>query len=98
MDLIDLFWNWSQSNRIADLRSEVDRLKNSPRPTDADPLRAEIASLRLANSELKLYVATLFRILLLKGVIGRDELVKLVEQIDQEDGRSNKAFEGDILP
>ena len=98
MDLIDLFWNWSQSNRIADLRSEVDRLKNSPSAVSGDPLRAELASLRLANSELKLYVATLFRVLILKGVIGHEELVKLVEQIDKEDGRSDRAYEGEILP
>jgi hypothetical protein len=98
MDLIDLFWNWSQSNRIADLRSEVDRLKNSPVAASGDPLRAELSALRLANSELRLYVATLVRVLLLKGVIGRDELVKLVEQIDKEDGRSDKAYVGEILP
>jgi hypothetical protein len=98
MDLIDMFWNWSQSSRIADLRSEVDRLKNSPAPASGDPLRAELSALRLANSELRLYVATLVRVLLLKGVIGRDELVKLLEQIDKEDGRSDKAYEGEILP
>jgi hypothetical protein len=98
MDLIDLFWNWNQSNHIAELRSEVDRLKNPSLVAERDPLRADVDALRLANGELRLYVATLFRALELKGIIGREELIKLVEQIDKEDGRQDKALGGDVLP
>ena len=98
MDLIDLFWNWSQSSRISSLRSEVDRLKKARNSPESDPLRSELGELRLANGELRLYVATLFRVLELKGIIGREELVKLVEKIDAEDGRRDNSYDGDALP
>ena len=98
MDLIDLIWNWSQSSRIASLRSEMDRLKKAQQTTEVDPLRAELDELRLANGEMRLYVATLFRVLELKGIIGREELVKLVERIDEEDGLRDNSYDGDALP
>jgi hypothetical protein len=98
-DIIDLAWNVSQSNKISELNREVDRLKQSARsPTGADPIRAQLDGLRAANGELRLYIAVLFRVLKLKGIIGRDDLAKLIEQIDDEDGRRDKAYVGDVLP
>jgi hypothetical protein len=98
-DIIDLAWNVSQSNRIAELNKEVDQLKQSARAAAAtDPLQAQLDELRAANGELRLYIAVLFRVLKLKGVIGRDDLVKLVEEVDAEDGRRDKAHAGDVLP
>jgi hypothetical protein len=97
--IIDLAWNVSQSNKIADLDREVDRLKQSARSsTGTDPIRAQLDELRAANGELRLYIAVLFRVLKLKEIIGRDDLAKLVEQIDDEDGRRDKAYVGDVLP
>jgi hypothetical protein len=97
MDLFELIWDASQSNRIAELRSEVGKLKRQ-QPRDADPLRQELHELRRANGELKLYVATLFRILEMKGIIAREELARLVDQIDEEDGRRDNSYSGDALP
>jgi hypothetical protein len=97
--IIDLVWNVSQSNKISELNQEVDRLKQSARTsTLADPIQAQLNELRATNSELRLYVAVLFRVLKLKGIIEHDELAKLVEQIDDEDGKRDKAYVGDILP
>jgi hypothetical protein len=98
-DILDLVWNISQSNKIAQLNQEVDRLKQSARDsTAADPIQAQLNELRATNGELRLYIAVLFRVLKLKGIIERDELAKLVEQIDEEDGRRDKAHVGDVLP
>jgi hypothetical protein len=98
-DILDLGWNISQSNKIATLNQEVDRLKQSARSSsETDPIRAQLDELRAANGELRLYVAVLFRVLKLKGIVARDDLVKLVEQIDGEDGRRDKAYQGDVLP
>jgi hypothetical protein len=98
-DILDLAWNVSQSNKIAELNREVARLKQSAgSPTEADPVRAQLNELRAANGELRLYIAVLFRVLSLKGIIGRDDLTRLVEQIDAEDGRRDKAHAGDVLP
>jgi hypothetical protein len=38
-----------------------------------------------------------FRVLQLKGIIGRDDLPRLVRQIDAEDGRRDKSYAGDVL-
>jgi hypothetical protein len=46
----------------------------------------------------KLYVATLFRILEMKGIIAREELAQLVDQIDEEDGQRDNSYSGDALP
>ena len=97
-DIIDLVWNVSQSNKISELNQEVDRLKQSARSsTLADPIQVQLDELRATNGELRLYVAVLFRVLKLKGIIERDELAKLVEQIDDEDGKRDKAYVRDIL-
>jgi len=98
-DIIDFAWNVSQSNKIAELNRQVDQLKQSARSSpEADPLRDEPDKLRAASAELRLYVAVLFRVLQQKGIIGRDDLAKVVEQVDDEDGKRDKAYVGDILP
>lgn len=97
--IADLFWMSSQSSKICDLNREVERLKQSARSTaKKDPIQAQIEELKAANGELRLYVSTLLRVLQDKGVIARDDLLKLVEQIDAEDGRRDQSFHGDLLP
>lgn len=97
-DIVDLAWNVSQSNKISKLNEEVDQLKQAARSAaDSDPVQAQLAGLRAASAELRLYVAVLFRVLQQKGIVGRDDLVKLVEQVDGEDGRQDKAYAGDVL-
>jgi len=96
--LLDLFTDTSQDRKISRLHQDVARLRESARSSAViDPIRAQLDELRAANGELRLHIATLFRVLELKGIIGRDDLVKLVEQIDQEDGRRDNAHDGDAL-
>ena len=98
-DIFDLVWSTSQSNSISALNQEVARLKQAARASSAsDAIQAQLDELRATNGELRLYVAVLFRVLKLKGIIEREELAKLIEQIDDEDGRRDKAYAGDILP
>ena len=97
--IVDLVWNVSQSNKIAALNAEVNRLQQSARSTsNLAPENAQLNELRAATSELRLYIAVLFRVLKAKGIIDRDELVRLLEQTDQEDGSRDQAFGGDVLP
>jgi hypothetical protein len=96
--LLDGFTDLGQCRQISGLQQDVARLKKSARSwADTDPIRAQLDELRAANGELRLYVATLFRVLETKGIIGRDDLAKLVEQIDQADGRRDNALDGDAL-
>lgn len=97
--ILDLAWNVSQSNKISSLNKEVDRLKQSaPSPAHTESMQAQLDHLRAENGELRLYIAVLFRVMKLKGIIGRDELVDLLKQIDIEDGKSDKSLAGDVLP
>jgi hypothetical protein len=101
LDLIgsvgDLIWNISQDSKISSLNEEVNRLKESAR-SSPDPIQAQLKELQAANGELRLYVATLFRLLLSKGVVARDEAVKLLGEVDEEDGKPDHSHEGKILP
>jgi hypothetical protein len=49
------------------------------------------------NAELKLYLASLIRLLTAKGQISREELQNLVNSIDAEDGRMDGCYQGDIV-
>ena len=81
-NIFDLVWNVSQDNKISELNQEVDRLKQSARASpEADPIQAQLNELQATNGELRLYVAVLFRVLKLKGIIDRDKLAKLIEQV-----------------
>jgi hypothetical protein len=57
-----------------------------------------VKDLQEENGKLKLYIAVIFRLLVAKGIVDRDELYELVEQIDQEDGRSDDSHSGKVLP
>lgn len=46
----------------------------------------ELMNLRHDNNELKLYLSALIRLLMTKKVLTRDELVKMVDAVDAEDG------------
>ena len=73
MDLIDLFWNWSQEAQIRDVRREVDRL-------DLDRANARDAAERLIeeNATLRLRLGLLVRLLISKGVITAQEYAALI--------------------
>jgi hypothetical protein len=98
-DIADTIWNCSQDGKLRELHQEVDRLKQSARTSaTSNPHRAQLDELRAANGELRLYIATLFRVLVQKGVISRDDLSALVDQIDEEDGLRDRSFDGNVLP
>ncbi len=48
------------------------------------------------NAELKLYLASVIRLLLAKGQITRPELEAMVSAIDREDGQADGQYDGKI--
>jgi hypothetical protein len=58
----------------------------------AAPGREDIDSLEREVYELKLYVATLFRIVTAKGIASQEEIHSLVEKTDAEDGPVDEEF------
>ena len=93
-----LDWNLGQQVDLGKQRDEIDQLKRRlrARPVGATT-ESEVERLRVENGELRLYVATLFRLLITKGVATEDEVRSLVRVIDGGDGQVDNAFRGDVL-
>lgn len=57
----------------------------------------ELQRLTLENNALKLYVSTIFRLLLVKGLVKIEELEMMVSTIDREDGVEDGRCKGPVL-
>jgi hypothetical protein len=96
-----MFWKYLfdsdfiQRIDIESQRGELDELKKHLRGTSRS---TDVKDLQEENGKLKLYIAVIFRLLVTKGIVDRDELYDLVEKIDEEDGRSDDSHSGKVLP
>jgi len=72
---------------IADTERDVEGLQRRLRSKDrADRAQDErLAALERENDQLKLYLASLVRLLVSKGTLSHDELAALVDGIDTDD-------------
>ena len=84
---------------IEDTRSDIKILRGRlSRSVNRDLSQDKKIDLLLAeNGELKLYLASLIRLLTSKGTISPEELKAMVEAIDAEDGTSDGKYDGDIV-
>ncbi len=57
----------------------------------------KIEALIQENAELKLYLASLIRLLMAKGSITQQELEAMVKSVDAEDGKSNGRLDSEIV-
>ena len=57
---------------------------------------ARIRALERENDELKLYVASIVRILIARSVVTKDEFARFVDIIDRSDGTPDGRYGGDI--
>ena len=57
----------------------------------------KIQTLVAENAELKLYLASVVRLLASKGTITADELRTMVDVLDAEDGSTDGKYDGDIV-
>jgi hypothetical protein len=57
----------------------------------------KIETLIAENSEMKLYLASIVRLLESKGTLSRDELQVMVDAVDAEDGSVDGTFTGDVV-
>jgi hypothetical protein len=96
-----LLGNWGQQMDIEDQRQEIEDLRqqmeSNPGTRDTDSLRSRIAQLEKDNGELRLYLASLIKYLGHKGLIRQDEMRKLVEAVDKEDGTADGNYTGKIM-
>jgi chromosome segregation ATPase len=57
----------------------------------------ELMILKRENDELKLYIASIIRLLTNKGVLTTEEIEKMVDIVDAEDGAMDGKARGDVL-
>ena len=83
---------------IADTEREIAQLKREINVTLGIEMsqNEKIDALLSENAELKLYIASLIRLLKAKGVISTAELTKVVNTIDAEDGTADGKNTGSI--
>ena len=84
---------------IADAELEISRIKREL--ADAYHLdmtqEERIDQLIQDNAELRLYLASLFRLLIKKGIVDLAEVEQMVNDIDRYDGQMDAGHNGPIL-
>lgn len=80
-----------QEKRLRALRSQL-RSKAAP----SGRLEDEVKALRQENEELKLYLLSVIRILMAKGMMSKEEIAAMVEAVDEDDGTKDGRFTGKI--
>jgi len=84
---------------LADRETEIRRLQFHLKQTTDNHMSAaqELERLAAENGELKLYVASILRVLLDKQVITQPELAALIKVVDREDGVEDGQRKGPLL-
>ena len=99
---------WGRTLLLGDIGNRLD-IENTER--DIASLKREIAGsfrkdmsqdeiilkLITENAQLKLYFASLVRLLIRKGSISKDELAAVVAAVDAEDGSADGQFTGKVV-
>jgi hypothetical protein len=95
-----LLGNIGQQMDLDDLEQEIASLKHRLKAGRErhDQSDRELDRVAAENDELKLYVATILRVLVSKGIVSQRELGELIRSIDAEDGHSDNAYRGSIVP
>ena len=99
---------WGRTLLLGDIGNRLDIADTEK---EIENVRIKLANLRLTDTiqdqtikelivehaQMKLYLASLIRILLKKGSITQDELEAIVDSIDAEDGEVDGMYQGDII-
>jgi hypothetical protein len=82
-----LLGDWGTQMNVSDVAQEVEQIKEYLRnqQTDHGSADAGIQALQRENHDLKLYLATLIRLLVNKNILTKDELARFVDLVDPEE-------------
>jgi hypothetical protein len=89
-----------QQMDLADHEAEIENLKAQLRSSRTLPFSVEqqLETLQRENDELKLYLAAVLRLLVAKKLATVDEIKRVVDAVDREDGVADTKFTGAMLP
>lgn len=84
---------------ISDCEADIRVLKESLMDLRQEErtMDSELFSLQRENEHLKLYLAAITRLLVSKDILSADEIEKMVDIIDAEDGAMDGKVRGDVL-
>ena len=84
---------------ISDCEEDIRVLKESLMDLhdEGQNIDSELLSLQRENDHLKLYLAAITRLLISKEILRKDEIEKMVDIIDAEDGAMDGKARGDVL-
>ena len=84
---------------ISDCEQDIRILKESLMELhqEENEVDAELRDVQMENNQLKLYLAAVIRLLISKGLISKEDIQKMVEIIDAEDGAMDGKARGDVL-
>lgn len=84
---------------ISDCEADIRVLKESLMDIhhEGQNIDAELLAVRRENDHLKLYLAAVTRLLVSKGVLSKEEIEKMVDIVDAEDGAMDDKARGDVL-
>ena len=84
---------------ISDCEADIRVLKESLMEIhhEGQNIDSELLAVQRENDHLKLYLAAITRLLISKGVLDKDEIEKMVDIIDAEDGAMDGKARGEVL-
>lgn len=93
-----LLGDLGQQLDLTDQKKEIDSLRQELRRSRASSHDAtgDIERLQEENDELRLYLVAVVRLLISKGIVSGEEMRKLVDAIDAEDGMRDGRYKGKL--
>lgn len=84
---------------ISDCEADIRVLKESLMAIhqEENEVDSELHAVQMENNELKLYIASLMRLLISKNVLTKEEIQGMVDIIDGEDGAMDRKARGDLI-
>ena len=84
---------------ISDCEADIRVLKESLMEIhqEGQNIDSELLAVQRENDHLKLYLAAITRLLISKGMLTTEEIEKMVDIIDAEDGAMDGKARGDVL-
>lgn len=84
---------------ISDCEEDIRTLKESIMQMHQEGQEAdcELHAIQMENNHLKLYVAAITRLLITKNLLSKEEIQRMVDIIDAEDGAIDQKNRGEII-
>ncbi len=84
---------------ISDCEEDIRILKESlmEMHQEGHEVDSELRAVQMENSQLKLYISAMIRLLIAKNVLTKEEIQSMVEIIDGEDGARDGKARGDVI-